>query len=297
MPYQRKFLGARIRTWGIALVGAAAFATACGPQGGGGQGQGQGQGPGHRNQPLALSPDQEVALGLKAYTEILSEAGDRVEPADSPDTRRVRRVGERIARVAESNKPLQREINLHLEGYRFAWDFHVIRSRQVNAFCLPGGKVAVFTGLLPVAENDDQLATVMSHEIAHALAHHASERVARAEMQQRAREAMSGSVGRELAGVLAAGAGVSGLKYNRMQESEADHIGIFLMTFAGYDPDEAVRFWERMTRLAGGGNMPEILSDHPSNAKRITQLRQWAPQARAAKEAFDEGRVDTRPRR
>jgi len=121
-----------------------------------------------------------------------------------------------------------------------------------------------------VAETDDQLATVLSHEMAHALAHHGSERVARE---------------RSAGGVLGK------LKYDRFQESEADKIGVFLMPFAGYDPDEAVRFWTRMARLGRGGEPPEILSDHPSHETRIKQLAAWAPRAKAAKKAYDEGRV------
>src|SRR5262249_38391773 len=142
---------------GIVLVGLLAA--------GGCNAGGEGQGPGHRDQPLALTPEQEVALGHKAYQEVLSKSPP--PPTHSPEVRRVRRVGERIEKAAEI-EPLQREINLHEQGYRFEWEYNVLEDKHVNAFCLPGGKVAVFTGLLPVVENDDQLATVMSHEIAHA---------------------------------------------------------------------------------------------------------------------------------
>jgi metalloendopeptidase OMA1, mitochondrial len=254
------------------------------------------EGPGHRRQVLALTPDQEVALGRKAYAEVLRKS--RVLPSDNPESRRVTRIGERIARAAEV-EPLQREINLRVRGYRFEWEFHVLEDRQVNAFCMPGGKVAVFTGLLRVAENDDQLATVMSHEIAHALAHHASERVAREQLTQQALQVLSGTLGaidpedqRQLIGALAAGAEFGSLKYERAQESEADHIGVFLMTFAGYDPDQAVAFWERMAAaMSHTGRPPEILSDHPSDEHRIAQLKMWVPQAKGAKRAFDQGRI------
>jgi predicted Zn-dependent protease len=254
------------------------------------------EGPGHRRQVLALSPDQEVALGRKAYAEVLHKA--RVLPADSAESRRVGRIGERIARAAEI-EPLQREINLRVRGYRFEWEFHVLEDRQVNAFCMPGGKVAVFTGLFRVAENDDQLATVMSHEIAHALAHHASERIARGQLTERAVQVLNGTLGeldpedrRRLIEAVAAGAEFGSLKYERAQESEADHIGLFLMTFAGYDPDQAVAFWERMTAaMAHTGRPPEILSDHPSDEQRIAQLKMWVPQAKGAKRAFDQGRI------
>ena len=230
----------------------------------------EGEGPGGREQPLALNPAQELAVGRRAYREVMDEVGDRVLAANAPETERVRRITDRIARVAEID-PLQREIKLRIRGYRFEWETKVVRDRQANAFCLPAGKVFVFTGILPVVgESDDRLATVLGHEIAHALAHHASERVARE---------------RGGANILRS------LSYDRMQESEADHIGIFLMAFAGYDPDRAVEFWERMQRATRGGSPPEFLSDHPSDEHRIANLREWAPKARAAKRAFDEGRI------
>jgi predicted Zn-dependent protease len=215
-----------------------------------------------------------------------------------PGVDRVRHVGERIVRAAEI-EPLQREVNYRLQGYRWDWEFNVLEDRQVNAFCLPGGKVAVFSGLLPVAEDDGQLAVVLGHEIAHALAHHANERIAREQYQEHALKAAEGVLGqmdRDHAGTLIkllGGVGqVRGLAYNRQQEAEADHIGIFLMTFAGYNPDEAVRFWERMEQAtARGGHPPEILSDHPSDARRIANLRRWIPEAKAGKRAFDEGRI------
>jgi predicted Zn-dependent protease len=232
----------------------------------------QGQGPGHRPQELALTPQQELELGRRAYKEVLSEA--EVLPKDSRQTERVRRVGERIAETVK-NEPLMREINLHVKDYRFEWEFNVLEDKHVNAFCLPGGKVAVYTGLLHVVENDDQLAAVLGHEVAHALAHHASERLARQE--------------REGGGLLAA---LRGKRYDREQESEADHIGVFLMTFADYDPRQAVVFWKHMKRLSDEqGQVPQILSDHPSDAQRIQQLEEWVPKALAGKKAYDEGRI------
>jgi predicted Zn-dependent protease len=180
-------------------------------------------------------------------------------------------VAGRVIRAA-GIEPLQREINLHVRGYRFEWEANVIADQRINAFCLPGGKIAVYSGILPVAQNDDQLATVLSHEIAHALAHHSNERVTREE---------SGQVNVLL-----------NKAFDRRQETEADHIGLFLMTFAGYDPGEAVRFWVRMGRATqGAGAIPEILSDHPSDEHRVRDMERWVPMARAAKRAFDEGRI------
>jgi predicted Zn-dependent protease len=238
----------------------------CAPQ------EDDGSGPGHRQQYLGLTPEQEYEMGAEAYQQILEAAREKnaLLPANSQAVRHVRRVGARIVRAVEI-EPLQREINLHLKGYRFDWEFNVLRSNQANAFCLPGGKVAVFTGLLRVVENDDQLATVLAHEIAHALAHHANERVTRD---------ASGQVN-----------WIFNKAYDRQQESEADHIGLFLMTFAGYDPDETVAFWQRMQQAQRGGELPEILSDHPSDRRRIQQLRAWVPQAKAAKVAYDHHRI------
>ncbi len=253
------------------------------------------EGPGHRSQTLALTPEQELSLGRQAYAEILAKS--EVVRA-GPEVRRVREVGERIVKAA-TIEPLQREINLHLQGYTFDWEFNVLRERHINAFCLPGGKVAVFTGLLAVADTNDRLATVMAHEIAHALAHHASERIAREQMLTQAAEAAGGAFGRmdpeakgKLTGLMAAGARFGSLPFDRRQEEEADHIGLFLMTFAGYDPEQALTFWEKMREVSERhGRVPEILSDHPSDARRIAKIREWIPNARGAKQAFEQGRI------
>jgi len=167
----------------------------------------------------------------------------------------------------------EQEYDLGQKAYRkiLDWQFNVLRSREVNAFCLPGGRVVVYTSLLRIVENDDQLATVLSHEIAHALAHHANERITTEE---------SGRVN-----------WLFRQAYDRQQESEADHIGLFLMTFAGYDPDEVLTFWQHMERLSHGGQLPEILSNHPSDRRRIEQIRKWVPQAKAAKEAYEHHRI------
>jgi predicted Zn-dependent protease len=255
------------------------------------------EGPGHRPQALALSPRQERDLGDQAFHEVLKEYQGKVQ-RDGKLVDRVRTVGNRIVE-AVGIEPLQREINLRVKGYTFDWQYVVLESDQVNAFCLPSGKVAVFTGMFDVVQNDDQLATVLSHEIAHALAHHASERIARAQKYQHAMDALNGALGRmdpavrkELIGLLAAGAQTRSLAYDRQQESEADHIGLFLMTFAQYDPNQALVFWQRMAEhSAHHGRPPEILSDHPSDAHRIAQMRKWIPTAINAHAAYKAGRI------
>jgi predicted Zn-dependent protease len=250
----------------VVVFAAALTSQGCAPGGGGGTG------PGHREQHLGLSPQKEYELGQQAYKQILDDAEKKhvLLAKDSGEVRRVQRVGKRIVEAVEI-KPLQREINLNLTGYEFDWRYNVIRSKQVNAFCLPGGRIVVYSALLSIVENDDQLATVLSHEIAHALAHHSNERIT---------EEQSGRVN-----------WLFRMAYSRRQESEADHIGLFLMTFAGYNPDEALIFWQHMARLSRGGQLPEILSNHPSDQRRIQQMRAWLPQAKAAKIAYDHHRV------
>jgi predicted Zn-dependent protease len=227
----------------------------------------EGEGPGHRPQALALRPDQELKVGRAAYAELLSEAPIL---RSGPEFDQVQRVSRRIA-AAVQIESLQREINLHIADYPFEWEYCAIESPQINAFCLPGGKIGVFTGLLRLVKNDDQLAAVLAHEVSHAVAHHASERLARAQAGYR---------------------GLFALSFNREQESEADHIGLFLMTFANYDPQEAVAFWNQMERARGSQvRIPEILSDHPSDERRIDQLQNWVPMAVDARQAYIQGRV------
>jgi predicted Zn-dependent protease len=248
---------------------AAAFALCCvlGPVAACGV-EPQGEGPGHRQQTLALDPQQELEIGRQAYRKILSRS--RVVHS-GPQVEMVQRVGKRITQVIDI-EPLMREINLHVAPDRFEWEYSVLQSDQVNAFCLPGGKICVFTGLLDVVGNDDQLAAVLSHEIAHALAHHVSERIAH--------ERSTGS-------------GLLSLSFDRQQELEADHIGVFLMTFAGYDPRAALAFWQKMEEASGRrGALPEILSDHPSDERRMRELKGWIPRALEAKKAYDDGRIE-----
>ncbi len=239
-------------------------------------GEEQGGGPGHRTQVLALNPRQELELGRRAYREILSSPSKygHVFPKDSPETERVRGVAARIVKATEI-RPLMQEMNLH--PGRFDWEINVLDSPQINAFCLPGGKIAVFSGLLEVVQNDDQLAAVIGHETAHALAHHVSERIAH--------EQDGGSV----LGLPAS------LRPRRDQGRRPPYH--LLMTFAGYNPEEAVRLWQRMEQLsAQRPHVPEILSDHPSDERRIKNIASWVPRAWAAKHAYEEGHVEPEAR-
>lgn len=216
----------------------------------------------NRSQMIFMSPKEELALGETSYKQALSKAK---VINNTYDARRVKAIGAKIARAA--NRP------------DFKWEFNLVQNDAMNAFCLPGGKVVVYTGILKAAKNDDQLATVMSHEVAHALARHGAERMSSAKVQQ----------GIQLIGnvVLAATApgytnafnqayGIGSqlgvmLPYGRLQESEADEIGIYLMIKAGYNPYEALNFWQNMS--AGKKTQNEFFSTHPSSATRIKDIK------------------------
>ncbi len=232
-----------------------------------------------RDQVIFFSEEKEMQFGLSAYREVLRSAplSDNAEINEL-----VQRVGRRIA--AAANKP------------EYQWEFAVIQDdKMVNAFALPGGKVAIFTGILKHTKDDVGLATVVGHEVAHALQRHGVERMSRSILDQIAQlgalaGAVSGSVNPgAMQGLLGAyGVNVS-LPFNRKQESEADYVGLRLMAQAGYDPREAVPFWERMSgcprQMIGKvcfrsqQSIPEFLSTHPSDLTRINQIESWLPEA------------------
>jgi len=223
-----------------------------------------------RRQLLVMSEEKENAMGLTAYEEVLKE-----EPITKNETaaEMVRRVGKRIAAVADRPD--------------FQWDFNLIESKTQNAFCLPGGKVAVYTGILPVCQHEAGLAVVMSHEIAHAIARHGGERMSHQTVQNTAKDALN-YVMREKSDttqqivMTAYGAGAQYgaiLPYSRKHELEADHIGVMLMAKAGYDPSEAPKFWERFASSKEGASPMEFLSTHPSDARRSAALRDLLPEA------------------
>ena len=229
-----------------------------------------------RSQLVDISREQEVALGLQSYQEILSQS-DVV--SSGADVALVREIGNRLVAAARA-----RGID---PGYD--WEFNVIRSEQANAFALPGGKVAVYTGLLPVAANVNGLSAIMGHEIAHAIARHGAERMAYQKLVRLGTLAASFALGdmsyesqRMVMGALGVGSqyGVL-LPFSRSHESEADRIGLLLLADACYDPREAPALWERMA-AAGGGRAPaEFASTHPSPDTRIRQFKEWMPEALA----------------
>jgi predicted Zn-dependent protease len=237
------------------------------------------EGPFGRRQFVSLSPKQEAALGAQAFQEVLQTA--KVIPS-GPTVEAVSRVSRRLAEASSDPLFLKRT---GLKPMKFDWEFRVVDSKEVNAFCLPGGKIVVYTGILPVCETEAGLATVLGHEIGHALAHHGAERIAQQQMVQIAQIATAVSLSdvdddkrMMILAALGVGAQVGLLHYSREHESEADHIGLLLMSQAGYDPKEAVTFWERMAKQSHGHG-PSFLSTHPSHETRIRDLRAWQDEA------------------
>jgi predicted Zn-dependent protease len=223
---------------------------------------------------VAMSTEQEQALGLQSYQDVLSQSE---VVTSGPEREQVERVARRLARaVGEA-------------GAGFSWQVALIRSPQINAFCLPGGKIAVFTGILPVAKNEAGLAAVMGHEMAHAIARHGSQRLLRTNLAQTVMMGAQFSFSdldwnqrRMVIAALGAGAqyGVL-LPFSRNHETEADEMGLLYMARAGFDPSEAVSFWERMQTAGGGAQQPEFTSTHPSGETRIAHLRALMPRAQA----------------
>jgi predicted Zn-dependent protease len=239
------------------------------------------KGPFGRRQVVALNPEQEAALGLQAYREVLSKSD--VLPDDNATVKAVKEVAQRLIDATGNKEFLELTKQ---KPQKMKWEVEVVRDKQVNAFCLPGGKIVVYTAILPVCQTDAGLAAVMGHEISHALAHHGAERMAQSQMAQIAVGAAGVSMGdmdpqqrRQVLQVLNAGAQFGILKYSRSHETEADHMGLFLLAAAGYDPHESVKFWERMQKMSGGGKTPEFLSTHPSHETRIRDLNRWMDEA------------------
>lgn len=215
------------------------------------------------------------------YEEFLSE---NTVISGTVDAEMVSRVGTKLAAAAQ--KWLDSEGNLHyLDGY--AWEYKLVLDDQVNAWCMPGGKIVVYTGILPITQTEEGLAVVLGHEIAHALLNHGQQRMSAGVLQDLGATGISLMMGNQspesqALAMTAYGAGSSifgTMPFSRNHESEADHYGLILMAIAGYNPDEAIPFWERMAELGGGGT-PEFLSTHPSDETRIKQLQGWIPEAK-----------------
>lgn len=233
---------------------------------------------------LALVPDSQILPSAFAqYSQFLKE--NKVVTGTA-DARRVETVGMKIKGAAERWLASVGQKD-YLKDYR--WEYKLVDSKEVNAWCMPGGKIVFYTGILPITQDETGMAVVMGHEVAHALLNHGQQR-------------MSSEVLAQL-GAVGVGAAVSGksettqaiamqaygvgaqvgalLPFSRSHESEADVVGLKLMAIAGYNPDAAIPFWQRMAAKSGGGGPPEFLSTHPSNTTRIEELKKEIPKAKA----------------
>lgn len=230
---------------------------------------------------LNIIPASQInALSFQQYNEFIKS---NKLSSDEKSTALVKKVGLNIKNAVEryfAEKKLSKELN----GYQ--WEFNLIESEEVNAWCMPGGKVVVYTGILPITKDETGLAVVMGHEIAHAVAQHGSERMSQGLLQQLGGLALDVALKNEPAAtrelfLTAYGIGSTVgviLPYSRTHESEADRLGLIFMAMAGYNPNEAIDFWQRMANL-NKAKLPEFLSTHPSDETRIANLKKYLPEA------------------
>ncbi len=237
-----------------------------------------------RSQLLMTSVSEEIQMGAQAYDQVKSDP--KMRPSQDPrEIEPVKRVAARIVEAAKRSKYAEM-------ARQFQWEVTVIKDdKTANAFALPGGKMAVYTGIFPMAKTEAGLAAVMGHEVVHALARHGAERMSQGQVT---------NAGLQIVGAAAGAAGKGGmlgqaamaafgvgaqvgvlLPFSRKHESEADYVGILLAAEAGYDPREAIALWERMGQMSGGGAQAEFMSTHPSHETRISLLKKWMPEAMA----------------
>lgn len=233
-----------------------------------------------RRQLSLISSSDMLAMSAKEYNAFLR--GHTMIPASDSRTVMVKSVGKRIQSAVEQ---YFRQKNLALDGY--AWEFNLVENSEKNAWCMPGGKVMVYTGILPLTSNEAGLAVVMGHEIAHAVAGHGDERMSQGLLAQLGGMALSQALSQkpretQQLWMTVFGVGVQYgalLPFSRTQESEADHLGLIFMAMAGYNPTEALTFWQRMSKQNSGQAPPEFMSTHPSDATRIADIRDKLPEA------------------
>ena len=235
-----------------------------------------------RKQVLLVSDQEVLASSLTLYNDYIKTATKSTDKAKSA---MVMRVGQRIAAATEQ---YLRENGMADEVKNFSWEFNLVKDPQVNAFCMPGGKIVVYEGLLPLVASEDELAVVVGHEVAHAVAKHSNERMSQQLMAQYGAALLGVAVSDKSAAVQKAASAVYGigaqygvmLPFSRKHESEADYMGLVFMTMAGYNPDVAVNFWKKMS-AGSGGSTPEFMSTHPSDATRIADIQKALPTIKA----------------
>ena len=239
------------------------------------------------NKTLALvSNSQLFPTAFAQYDQFLTENNVITGTADAE---MIKRVGQRIAVAAE------RWLNANgHQGYLddYKWEYNLVNDKNVNAWCMPGGKIVFYTGILPIAQNETGIAAIMGHEVAHALANHGQQRMSAGMLQQigavagniAIKDEQSRNLFNQAYGI-GSQVGVM-LPFSRSHETQSDEIGLYLMAIAGYNPSEASELWKRMKANSGGQAPPEFMSTHPSNDTRINNLTQWAPKAEAEAKKF-----------
>ena len=234
-----------------------------------------------RSQLNLIPGNSMLSMSLQQYDTFLKE---HKLSANKKQTDMVKHVGARIQEAIERYFASS-GMSSRLSGYK--WEFNLVEDKEVNAWCMPGGKVVVYTGILPVTQGEAGLAVVMGHEIAHAVAEHGNERMSQGLLAQFGGMALTEALSTEPAAtqqlwmtVYGVGAKYGAIMpYSRLQESEADHLGLIFMAMAGYDPNEAISFWQRMSAQKGGQAPPAFLSTHPSDSARIDSIRRLIPEA------------------
>jgi len=236
-----------------------------------------------RKQFKLVSEQELQGMASQEYRQFLS-TNKVVTPSADRDAEMVRRIGQRVAK-AVSQFYSQNKLGNVLEGYN--WEFNLVNDKAVNAWCMPGGKVVVYTGLLPVTQNEAALAVVIGHEISHAIFQHGNERMSQGLAQQLGGTALSVAMSSKPAAtqnlfMQAYGIGSTvgfALPFSRKQELEADHYGLIWTAMAGYNPREAITLWQRMEKMSNGQKPPEFLSTHPAESRRIEELQRFMPEA------------------
>jgi predicted Zn-dependent protease len=233
-----------------------------------------------RSQLNLIPANEMLSLSFQQYDTFLKENKVSTEAAN---TALVKKVGTNIEHAVEKYLA-QNNLSSRLDGYK--WEFNLVQDDQVNAWCMPGGKVVVYTGILPVTKNEIGLSVVLGHEIAHAIAEHGNERMSEGLIQQLGGVALSVALKDKpqltqdlFLTAYGVGSTLGTLAFSRTQESEADHLGLIFMAMAGYNPNEAVDFWQRMAAMNQGQKPPEFLSTHPSDQTRIDDIKNWLPEA------------------
>jgi predicted Zn-dependent protease len=234
-----------------------------------------------RKQLSLVSSDEINAMSAQQYKEVIAKGP---LSTNKEQTDMIKRVGARIEKGVEQYMA-SKGASDQLAGFK--WEFNLIQDdKTVNAWCMPGGKVAFYTAILPICKDETGIAVVMGHEVAHAIANHGRERMSQGLVEQFGLSTLGAAMGQNpgltsqiFQQAVGMGAEVGMLKFSRGHESEADHIGLIFMAMAGYDPEQAPIFWERMSALGGGQKPPEFLSTHPADETRIKDLQTWMPEA------------------